>query len=85
MHVATATACEMVGPRGPVVADNATLGLVLFGGGCSYPSHAHSGITESYVCLSGSVSENNYDIYTSPVSLDAKIRLNQDAEKSGHD
>ncbi|CAN0601484.1 unnamed protein product, partial [Ectocarpus sp. 12 AP-2014] len=27
------------------------------------PSHAHDGITESYVCLSGAVSENHQGVY----------------------
>ncbi|MEY8100029.1 dimethylsulfonioproprionate lyase family protein, partial [Falsihalocynthiibacter sp. S25ZX9] len=30
----------------------------------TYPAHAHNGITESYVCLSGAVSENNQGVYT---------------------
>ena len=59
---------EMVGPTGPVVTDEVILGLVLFAPGCTYPAHAHDGITESYLCLSGAVSENDQGVYA-PGSL----------------
>lgn len=59
---------ELAGPSGPVVSPRVILGLVLFGPGCTYPAHAHDGITESYVCLSGAVSENNQGVYA-PGSL----------------
>jgi len=59
---------EIAGPRGPVVADRIILGLVLFAPGCTYPAHAHDGITESYICLSGAVSENHQGVYV-PGSL----------------
>ena len=48
---------------GPVETREVILGLVLFAPGCTYPAHAHSGITESYVCLSGAVSENHQGVY----------------------
>ncbi len=59
---------EIAGPAGPVVSQNVILGLVLFAPGCTYPAHAHDGITESYVTLSGAVSENNQGVYA-PGSL----------------
>ena len=59
---------ELAGPSGPVVSPRVILGLVLFAPGCTYPAHAHDGITESYVCLSGAVSENNQGVYA-PGSL----------------
>jgi dimethylpropiothetin dethiomethylase len=54
---------EIAGPNGPVVLDDLILGLVLFAPGCTYPAHAHDGISESYVCLSGAVSENDQGVY----------------------
>ena len=59
---------EFMGPRGPIVADNLILGLVLFAPGTTYPTHQHQGITESYVCLSGAISENHVGVYA-PGSL----------------
>ncbi|WP_439111459.1 dimethylsulfonioproprionate lyase family protein [Lentibacter sp.] len=59
---------ELVGPTGPVLTDQIILGLVLFAPSCTYPAHAHDGITESYVCLSGAVSENDQGVYA-PGSL----------------
>ena len=59
---------EFCGPNGPVVTDEVILGLVLFAPGCTYPAHAHKGITESYVCLSGAVSENHQGVWA-PGSL----------------
>ncbi|MEO0386308.1 MAG: dimethylsulfonioproprionate lyase family protein [Pseudomonadota bacterium] len=59
---------ELAGPRGPVETDRVILGLVLFAPGCTYPAHAHDGITESYICLSGAVSENHQGVYV-PGSL----------------
>ncbi|MFW5792330.1 MAG: dimethylsulfonioproprionate lyase family protein [Desulfohalobiaceae bacterium] len=50
---------ELLGPRGPVVCSDLILGLVLFAPGTTYPVHAHEGITESYVCLCGTSSEND--------------------------
>jgi len=54
---------EIAGTQGPVVTDQVILGIVLFAPGTTYPAHAHRGITESYVCLSGAVSENHQGVY----------------------
>ena len=54
---------ELAGPHGRVVTDRVILGLVLFAPDCTYPAHAHEGITESYFVLSGSVSENHTGVY----------------------
>ena len=51
---------ELMGPKGPVVSERLILGLVLLAPGCTYPSHAHDGITESYICLSGTLSGTDY-------------------------
>ena len=59
---------EFAGPNGPVITDEVILGLVLFAPGCTYPAHAHDGISESYICLSGAVSENDQGVYA-PGSL----------------
>ena len=59
---------ELAGPNGPVLTDEVILGLVLFAPGCTYPAHAHDGISESYICLSGAVSENDQGVYA-PGSL----------------
>lgn len=59
---------ELVGPTGPVMTDEVILGLVLFAPSCTYPAHAHDGISESYICLSGAVSENDQGVYA-PGSL----------------
>lgn len=59
---------EFAGPNGPVVTEEVILGVVLFAPGCTYPAHAHKGITESYICLSGAVSENHQGVYA-PGSL----------------
>ncbi|MEO1197845.1 MAG: dimethylsulfonioproprionate lyase family protein [Pseudomonadota bacterium] len=59
---------EFAGPSGPVVSEHVILGIVLFAPGCTYPAHAHDGITESYICLSGAVSENHQGVYA-PGSL----------------
>ncbi len=59
---------EFTGPSGPVVTNEAILGLVLFAPGTTYPAHAHNDITESYICLSGAVSENHQGVFA-PGSL----------------
>ena len=59
---------EVIGPRGPIVSSQLIVGLVLFAPRCVYPSHSHNGLTESYYCLSGSVSENDAGVYA-PGSL----------------
>lgn len=55
---------EILGPHGPVVCEDLTLGLVLFAPQCTYPAHKHENITESYICLSGAASENDSGVYT---------------------
>ncbi|MEO1091264.1 MAG: dimethylsulfonioproprionate lyase family protein [Pseudomonadota bacterium] len=59
---------ELVGPRGPVQSQDLILGLVLFAPRCTYPQHRHGGITESYIVVSGHVSENDVGVYA-PSSL----------------
>lgn len=59
---------ELAGPTGPILTDQVILGLVLFAPGCTYPAHSHDGIEESYICLSGAVSENDQGVYA-PGSL----------------
>jgi dimethylpropiothetin dethiomethylase len=54
---------EIVGPSGPVLSTRVILGLVLFAPKCVYPTHSHNDLTESYYCLSGSVSENDDGVY----------------------
>ena len=54
---------ELAGQNGPILSEEIILGIVLFAPGCTYPAHAHKGITESYVCLSGAVSENHQGVY----------------------
>ncbi len=50
---------ELAGPHGPIISTELILGLVLFAPKCTYPAHAHQGLTESYYILSGAVSEND--------------------------
>ena len=59
---------EFMGPKGPILAEDLILGVVLFAPGTTYPTHSHQGITESYICLSGSISENDVGVYA-PGSL----------------
>ena len=54
---------EFLGPKGPIVSEELILGLVLFAPGTTYPSHSHQGISESYFCLSGAISENDVGVY----------------------
>lgn len=54
---------ELCSASGPIVSEEIVLGLVLFAPGCTYPAHAHDGLTESYICLSGAVSENDQGVY----------------------
>lgn len=54
---------EIMGPHGPVINPELILGLVLFAPKCTYPAHSHEAITESYICLSGFVSENDAGVY----------------------
>ena len=55
---------EFMGPMGPVMADDLVLGCVLFAPRTIYPSHAHRGVTESYICISGAMSQNDVAVYT---------------------
>ena len=50
---------ELLGPNGPVLSTRLILGPVLFAPQCTYPAHSHDSISESYLCLSGVVSESN--------------------------
>lgn len=59
---------ELAGPSGVVVTEEVILGLVLFAPTCTYPAHSHDGISESYICVSGAVSENDQGVYA-PGSL----------------
>jgi len=59
---------ELMGPNGPVESSSLILGLVLFGPRCTYPAHSHDDINESYICLSGVISESNSGVYA-PGSL----------------
>lgn len=59
---------ELMSPRGPVVSQHLALGLVLFAPRCVYPAHSHDGVSESYVCLSGVVSEGDAGVFV-PGSL----------------
>jgi dimethylpropiothetin dethiomethylase len=59
---------EFAGPHGPIQSAELILGVVLFGPKCTYPAHAHEGLTESYYTLSGAVSENDEGVYA-PGSL----------------
>jgi dimethylpropiothetin dethiomethylase len=59
---------EFAGPHGPVVMQELILGVVLFAPRCTYPAHAHEGLTESYYTLAGAVSENDDGVYA-PGSL----------------
>ncbi|MGJ8533831.1 MAG: dimethylsulfonioproprionate lyase family protein [Alphaproteobacteria bacterium] len=60
--------CEVLGPNGPVKADNLIIGFVLFAPSTTYPQHNHPEIEESYISISGSWSENNSAVF-SPGSL----------------
>ena len=59
---------EVVGPVGPIRHAGIKLGLVLFAPGTTYPTHSHAGITESYINISGYMSENDTGVYA-PGSL----------------
>ncbi len=59
---------ELAGPHGPVLVTELILGVVLFAPKCTYPAHAHEGLTESYYTLAGAVSENDEGVYA-PGSL----------------
>lgn len=60
--------CEILGPRGPILADRLVLGFVLFAPQTTYPQHSHREIEESYISVAGAWSENNAAVYA-PGSL----------------
>ena len=57
---------DILGPAGFTDSSDLVLGFVLFAPGCVYPSHRHDGITESYIVLSGAVSENDLGVFRPP-------------------
>lgn len=59
---------EILGPQGPVVADQLILGFVLFAPNTTYPQHNHKDIEESYISVAGAWSENDAAVYA-PGSL----------------
>lgn len=60
--------CEILGPRGPVLAERIILGFVLFAPNTIYPQHSHEEIEESYISVAGAWSENDAAVYA-PGSL----------------
>lgn len=54
---------DILGPGCMVPAQDITLGVVLFAPRCTYPAHSHDNIVESYLCLSGSFSENDTGVF----------------------
>ncbi len=60
--------CEVLGPNGPIMAPDITLGFVLFAPDTTYPQHSHKDIEESYISVAGAWSENNAAVYA-PGSL----------------
>jgi dimethylpropiothetin dethiomethylase len=60
--------CEVLGPRGPVQAENIIIGFVMFAPSTTYPQHSHTEIEESYISVAGSWSENNAAVFA-PGSL----------------
>ncbi|MEM6973403.1 MAG: dimethylsulfonioproprionate lyase family protein [Pseudomonadota bacterium] len=54
--------CEFAGPFGPIETSEVIIGQVLFAPGTIYPAHAHD-IAESYVVLSGAVSQNDDGVF----------------------
>lgn len=62
------TYCEVLGPRGPVQAEQLVLGFVLFAPNTTYPQHSHHEIEESYISVAGTWSENDAAIHA-PGSL----------------
>lgn len=59
---------ELMGPNGLVRYPGLILGVVLLAPDTVYPAHSHAGITESYLCLSGYLSQNDAGVYA-PGSL----------------
>ncbi|MEM9715818.1 MAG: dimethylsulfonioproprionate lyase family protein, partial [Pseudomonadota bacterium] len=54
---------EIAGEQSQIKSKQLAIGLVLFGPGCVYPPHGHPGITESYLVLSGTVSQNDFGVF----------------------
>jgi dimethylpropiothetin dethiomethylase len=54
---------DILGPDRTIPAPDLTLGVVLFAPRCTYPAHSHKDIVESYICLSGSFSENDMGVF----------------------
>jgi dimethylpropiothetin dethiomethylase len=54
---------EVLGPHGPALCSDIVVGVVLLAPKTHYPAHSHQGITESYVCLSGALSQNDAGVY----------------------
>jgi dimethylpropiothetin dethiomethylase len=50
---------EILGPGGPVPAETLIAGVVLLAPGTHYPVHSHQDLAESYLCLSGALSQND--------------------------
>lgn len=59
---------EVLGPKGPVRSNRLKMGLVLFAPNTTYPTHSHEHISESYINISGHVSENDTGV-SAPGSL----------------
>jgi len=64
---------EVIGPQGNIYVEDIVMGFVLLAPGCLYPEHKHPGIEESYLCLSGNVTQNDNEelspggyLYNSP-------------------
>ena len=60
---------ELLGPDGPILGQELILGLVLLAPGCLYPEHSHEQIAESYVVLSGTVTVNNNQDFSTGDSI----------------
>lgn len=59
---------EVLGPVGPIRSEKLKIGLVLFAPRTTYPTHSHEDICESYINISGHVSENDTGV-SAPGSL----------------
>ncbi len=53
---------EVLGPNGTVIMNDLVSGFVLLAPGCYYPEHKHPGIEESYLCVSGRVTQNGEEV-----------------------
>ena len=59
---------EVLGNTGPIRSSRLKLGFVLFAPGTTYPAHSHKEIFESYINVSGHMSENDHGVFA-PGSL----------------